>query len=115
VGTEHIALLEHDSYYNDIRDIPRSHDETINFDHPDSLETTLLIEHIHQLKRWRPVQVPIYDFTTYRRTGAFTHCQPQPIIWSKAFWSLPKRSCASCSTCVFCEYRRRYSLYHWLL
>jgi uridine kinase len=80
VGAEHIAYLEHDSYYKDIRDLPPSHSKIINVDHPDSLETTLLIEHIHQLKRWQAIQVPIYDFTTYRRTDAVRTVQPQPII-----------------------------------
>jgi uridine kinase len=80
VGTEHIAYLEHDAYYKDIRDIPRSPDQLINFDHPDSLETPLLIEHIQQLKRWLSVEIPIYDFTTYCRTEAVNVMQPQPII-----------------------------------
>ncbi len=80
VGTEHIAYLEHDSYYKDIRDIPHDSEHLINFDHPDSLETTLLIDHIHQLKRWQPVEIPIYDFTTYRRTGEWRTMHPQPII-----------------------------------
>ncbi len=80
VGTEHIAYLEHDSYYKDIDIIPRSHDNRINFDHPDSLETSLLCEHIRQLKQGRAVEVPIYDFTTYRRTGEVRVVHPQPII-----------------------------------
>ena len=79
VGTEHIAYLEHDSYYKDLRDIPRRRD-LINFDHPDALETSLLIEHIEHLKRLQPVDVPIYDFTTYSRTGQVRHVDPQPII-----------------------------------
>jgi uridine kinase len=80
VGTEHIAYLEHDAYYLDIEDISRSHGEIINFDHPDSLETSLLIEHIKQLKQYKPVEIPIYDFTTYRRTEKTCLIQPQPII-----------------------------------
>ncbi|NLX11405.1 MAG: uridine kinase [Chloroflexi bacterium] len=80
VGTEHIAYLEHDSYYKDIHDIPPSHDGLINFDHPDSLETPLLIEHIRQLKRWQAAEVPVYDFTTYCRTAQVRIVQPQPII-----------------------------------
>jgi uridine kinase len=80
VGTEHIAYLEHDSYYKDIRDIPMSHSNIINFDHPDSLETSLLIEHIHHLKQGNPVEVPVYDFTTYCRTKQTRSVQPQPII-----------------------------------
>lgn len=80
VGTEHIAYLEHDAYYKDLADIPPFHDGVVNFDHPDTLETSLLIDHIHQLKDWQPVEVPIYDFTTYSRTGRFFTMPPQPII-----------------------------------
>jgi uridine kinase len=80
VGTEHIAYLEHDSYYKDLNDLPFPSGDIINFDHPDSLETSLLIEHISQLKQGQSVQIPIYDFTTNRRTGSFTTVEPQPII-----------------------------------
>jgi uridine kinase len=80
VGTEHIAYLEHDSYYKDLKDLPFPDGDIINFDHPDSLETSLLIEHIKQLKRGQPVQIPVYDFTTSSRTGKFREVEPQPII-----------------------------------
>jgi uridine kinase len=80
VGTEHIAYLEHDSYYKDLNDLPFPQDNIINFDHPDSLETSLLIKHIDQLKQGRPAQIPIYDFTTNSRTGQFRTVEPQPII-----------------------------------
>lgn len=80
VGTEHIAYLEHDSYYKDLDDIPRAPGERINFDHPEVLETSLLIEHLRQLKQWQPVAVPVYDFTTFRRTQAVRVVEPQPII-----------------------------------
>lgn len=80
VGTEHIAYLEHDSYYYDIRDLPFSHTNILNFDHPDSLETSLLIEHIKQLKQGAPVEVPVYNFTTFIRTGEVKVIKPQPII-----------------------------------
>lgn len=80
IGTEHIAYLEHDAYYKDIRNIPFSHTKIINFDHPDTLETELLVEHIKDLKQGRTVAVPIYEFTTYRRTDQVKMVQPQPII-----------------------------------
>lgn len=80
VGTEHIAYLAHDAYYKDISDIPRSNATVINFDHPDALETELLIQHIRQLKQGQPVAVPVYDFTTFRRTDQVTIVHPQPII-----------------------------------
>lgn len=80
VGTEHITYLEHDSYYKDIRDIPHGHTKIINFDHPDALETTLLIEHIQKMKKWQSVDVPIYDFKTFCRSKEVRRVVPQPII-----------------------------------
>ena len=80
VGTEHIAYLEHDSYYKDLDDIPHAPGERINMDHPDVLETPLLIEHLRRLKQWEAVAVPVYDYTTYRRTGDMRIVEPQPII-----------------------------------
>ncbi len=80
VGTEHIAYLEHDSYYKDLDDIPHAPGERINMDHPDVLETPLLIEHLRQLRQWEAVAVPVYDYTTYRRTGETRIVEPQPII-----------------------------------
>lgn len=80
VGNEHIAYLEHDAYYKDLRNLPFANIKLINFDHPDSLETELLIEHIRQLKQGRSVNIPVYDFTTYRRTENVKIIDPQPII-----------------------------------
>lgn len=80
VGTEHIAYLEHDSYYKDLDDIPHAPGERINMDHPDVLETPLLIEHLRRLKQWEAVAVPVYDYTSYRRTGDMRIVEPQPII-----------------------------------
>jgi len=80
VGTENIAYLEHDAYYKDLRDIPFADAQFINFDHPDTLETSLLIEHVQQLKRGESVAVPKYDFTTNRRLSEVKMVYPQPII-----------------------------------
>ncbi len=80
VGTENIAYLEHDAYYKDVREIPVAPNGLINFDHPDALETSLLVQHIQALKQGRPVQVPVYDFTTFQRTERVRNVEPQPII-----------------------------------
>ncbi|MBP8973077.1 MAG: uridine kinase [Anaerolineae bacterium] len=80
VGTENIAYLEHDAYYKDLRDLPFADSQVINFDHPDTLETSLLIQHVMQLKRGESVAVPRYDFTTNRRLSEVTVVYPQPII-----------------------------------
>jgi uridine kinase len=80
VGARHIAYLPHDAYYRDLEDIPRADNEVINFDHPDSLETALMVEHIQQLQRGEPVHIPVYDFTTHSRSDRTSLVNPQPII-----------------------------------
>src|SRR6187431_708807 len=64
VGTDRIAFLQHDSYYKDLRGLPPAQRNEFNFDHPNSLETDLLIKHIAALRNAKPVEVPIYDFAT---------------------------------------------------
>jgi uridine kinase len=80
VGAAHIAIIAHDSYYRDLRDLPRAQREIVNFDHPDSLETALMIQNIEALKRGEAVEMPIYDFTTHTRTNRTDHVDPQPIV-----------------------------------
>ena len=63
-----VVLLQHDSYYKDISTFNGTPPEEINFDHPDALETSLLIEHLQQLRQWKSIQQPVYDFTTYQRS-----------------------------------------------
>ncbi len=80
VGAGHIAYLPHDAYYKDLSALPPQQRAEINFDHPNSLETELLIEHIDQLKAGKPVALPIYDFTTHTRTGRTIRVEPQRVI-----------------------------------
>lgn len=78
-GQERIAYLLHDSYYKDLVELGHDRNQ-INYDHPDSLETSLLVEHILQLKAGKPVEVPIYDFVEDRRLAETRTVQPQPVI-----------------------------------
>jgi uridine kinase len=80
VGAERIALLAHDAYYRDLRDLPRAQRDIINFDHPDSLETELLVHHLEGLRRGEAVEIPIYDFTIHARTAVTRRVDPQPVI-----------------------------------
>jgi uridine kinase len=80
VGTRHIAYLPHDAYYKDLSDLPRVQRTTINFDHPDSLDSELLISHIRQLKDGKAIDMPVYDFKTHSRTEQTLHVEPQPVI-----------------------------------
>ena len=80
VGANHIALLPHDAYYKDLAQLAPAQRATINFDHPDSLETSLLVEHIKLLKDHHSIELPVYDFKTHTRTHKTIHLEPQPVI-----------------------------------
>lgn len=80
VGAHRIAYLPHDAYYRDLSNLPTAQRIAVNFDHPDSLESDLLIEHIMKLKNWQPVEMPIYDFTRHTRTERSIIIQPQRVV-----------------------------------
>ena len=80
VGANHIVLLPHDAYYKNLVNLEPAQRATINFDHPDSLETSLLVEHIKQLKNNQSIELPVYDFKTHTRTTETVHVEPQPVI-----------------------------------
>jgi uridine kinase len=80
VGSHRIAFIQHDAYYRDLKDLPPIQRAQVNFDHPDSLESDLLTQHIVELKNWRPVFIPVYDFTTHTRTTETIKVNPQKVI-----------------------------------
>ncbi|HSM57227.1 MAG TPA: uridine kinase [Candidatus Sulfomarinibacteraceae bacterium] len=80
VGASQVAYLAHDAYYKDMDHLPFEERSRLNYDHPDSLETDLMVSHVEQLLRGEPVQVPIYDFTRHRRTERTVLAEPSPII-----------------------------------
>ena len=80
VGPDRIAFLQHDYYYKDRSQLPPAQSAEVNFDHPNSLETELLIQHIASLRAGKAVAVPIYDFSTDSRTGQTFTIQPCRVI-----------------------------------
>lgn len=80
VGRDRIAYIQHDSYYRDLSHLPLEERCKLNFDHPDSLETELLVAHLRQLQEGIPIQVPSYDFATYRRSGESRRVEPHRVI-----------------------------------
>lgn len=80
VGQEHIAYLPHDAYYKDLSDLPSNQHAAVNFDHPNSLDSELLAEHVRQLRNQQAIDLPIYDFKTDRRTDQTIRIEPQPVI-----------------------------------
>jgi uridine kinase len=80
VGAEHITYIAHDAYYRDLSHLPDRLRAQVNFDHPDSLETELLVEHLKKLRAGEPVQIPIYDFTTHTRTDRTQRVEVAPVV-----------------------------------
>ena len=80
VSDECVIFLQQDSYYRNLGDMPVELRHQINFDHPDSLETSLLVEHLKDLKQGNPVETPIYDFTKHARTEETNRVIPQAVI-----------------------------------
>lgn len=80
VGKHRIAYLPHDAYYRDLSDLPYEQRAAINFDHPDSLESELMRDHILKLKNWEAVDIPIYDFSIHTRTERTIRVEARPVI-----------------------------------
>jgi uridine kinase len=80
VGAERIAYIPHDAYYKDLSGLPPVQRAEINFDHPNSLDNELLIEHVRQLKAYQAIEMPVYDFSTDRRTARTILIKPQRVI-----------------------------------
>ena len=80
VGAGRIAYVPHDAYYRSFSDLPKAQRDQINWDHPDSLETDLMIAHVKALKAGQAVELPVYDFTTHSRTARTLRVEPQPIL-----------------------------------
>jgi uridine kinase len=81
MGDANVVYINHDSYYRDISHLSMEERAECNFDHPDSLETSLLVEHIKDLKANKAVRIPKYDYSTHSRVYADSHeAQPRPII-----------------------------------
>ena len=80
VGADRIAYLPHDAYYRDLTHLPPIQRAQVNFDHPESLETELMIEHIQRLRAWQAIDLPVYDFSRHRRTDQTIHIEPQRVI-----------------------------------
>ncbi|MEE8392059.1 MAG: uridine kinase [Anaerolineae bacterium] len=80
VGAQLITYIPHDAYYRDHSHLPLHQRDQVNYDHPNSLETELLIEHLKELRAGHAVEIPIYDFTTHTRTQQTRHMEPAPVI-----------------------------------
>jgi uridine kinase len=79
-GSGRIAYVPHDAYYRNLTELPLAQHGLRNWDHPDALETDLMVDHVAALKAGRAVELPVYDFTTHTRTAQTRRVEPQPIV-----------------------------------
>lgn len=80
VGKDRIEWISHDSYYRNFEGLTPEERHHINFDHPDSLETELLVRHVDVLRKGSAVEVPIYDFTSHSRTTETHRVEPRRVV-----------------------------------
>lgn len=80
LGVERAAVLSHDAYYHDLSHLPMERRIEVNVDHPDSLETSLLVEHIGRLRSGQVVEMPRYDYASQTRAVSGVMVAPAPVI-----------------------------------
>jgi uridine kinase len=80
LGAEQVTVLEHDRYYRDRSDLRLEERAAMNYDHPDSLETDLMVRHVGRLRAGEAVEVPTYDFARYTRRSTTETAFPRPAI-----------------------------------
>ncbi|MEO7672599.1 MAG: uridine kinase [Pyrinomonadaceae bacterium] len=80
VGAQRVVLLEQDSYYRNLGDMPLDERHQANFDHPDAIDSDLLVNHIKRLKSGDSVEMPIYDMVNHTRDDETELIQPKPVV-----------------------------------
>jgi uridine kinase len=80
VGPENLVLIQHDSYYRDLKHLGFEDRAKQNFDHPSSLETELMVRHIEALSKGYSIEVPMYDFKNHVRKEETISLAPKPVI-----------------------------------
>jgi uridine kinase len=78
--SHHVTAIEHDAYYKDQSHLSYEERARTNFDHPDSLDNELFVEHLDALRAGRAVEKPIYDFARHAREAQTDRLEPAPVI-----------------------------------
>ncbi len=80
LGVDRCALIEHDAYYRDLTHLTLPERALVNFDHPDSLDSALLAQHLDSLRAGRAASVPVYDFAAHTRQPDVERVAPRPYV-----------------------------------
>jgi uridine kinase len=79
-GLEDVLIIRHDDYYKDQSNIPFEKRLDINYDHPDSLDSDLLQQHLNHLLKGHSIEKPLYDFVSYTRKKETEVVSPKKVI-----------------------------------
>ena len=80
VGASNVVLVEQDSYYRNLADMPLDERHQANFDHPDSIDSEMLVNHLKRLKSGQSIEMPVYDFKLHVRSAENEHIDPKPVV-----------------------------------
>jgi uridine kinase len=80
LGSNRVAVISEDSYYKELTHLPLEERAKVNFDHPDSLDHALLIEHLAKIQAGETIKVPLYDFNNHARKKEFYEVGQHTII-----------------------------------
>ena len=80
VGARNVILIEQDSYYKNLADMPLDERHQANFDHPEAIDFDILIGHIKRLKEGESIEMPLYDMVTHTRRNETETFEPKPVV-----------------------------------
>ena len=80
VGRENVILIEQDSYYRNLADMPLDERHQANFDHPDSIDSEMLMNHLKRLRSGDSIEMPVYDFVSHTRSDRADHIDPKAVV-----------------------------------
>lgn len=80
IGETNAVLLQQDSYYRNLEDMPLDQRQQVNFDHPDAFDGALMLRHLKALRAGEGIERPIYDFVAHSRKKETIRVDPLPVI-----------------------------------
>ncbi|WP_290034092.1 uridine kinase [Ligilactobacillus cholophilus] len=75
-----LAMIQEDAYYKKQDDVPFDQREKVNYDHPNAFDTDLLVDQLKELLQWKPIDIPVYDYTIHTRSDQVIHQEPKDVI-----------------------------------
>jgi uridine kinase len=80
VGADNVVYLQQDAYYRNLGDMPLELRHKVNFDHPDAIDISLMMNHMEALRAGENIEQPTYDYATHSRRAESIHVEPRPVI-----------------------------------